>query len=84
MPIVEPEILIDGSHSIAESQRVAELVIRKVMQKLVSKGVDLEGCLLKIQMVMPGSEAQKAGPEAIAQSTNEMLARRVSREFCLH
>ena len=74
---MEPEILIDGTHSIEEAQQVAELIIGRVMQRLLSKRVDLEGCLLKIQMVMPGSEAGKADADSIAKSTITMLSRPV-------
>ena len=77
MPIVEPEILIDGSHNIEQAQKTAELIIGRVMQRLLSKGVDLEACLLKIQMVLPGSEAKKADAESIAKATVAMLSRLV-------
>lgn len=77
VPIVEPEILIDGTHSIERAQEVAGLVIGRVMEKLTSKKVDLEACLLKIQMVMPGSEANKADPDTIAEATISMLSRQV-------
>lgn len=75
VPIVEPEILIDGYHSLKESSEVAKLVLCQLFSKLRDKDVDLKGCLLKIQMIMPGSEAGKAGPEEIAQATLDVLTR---------
>lgn len=72
---MEPEILIDGSHSMERSQEVAEAVISAVIEKLQAKGVDLKACLLKIQMVMPGSEAEKAASQDIARATLAVLSR---------
>ena len=54
MPIVEPEILIDGSHDLATSLRVTERVLACVYKTLVDHHVYLEGTLLKPNMVTPG------------------------------
>ena len=51
MPIVEPEILIDGDHSIATSFRITERVLNCVFKTLVDHHVYLEGSLLKPNMV---------------------------------
>lgn len=55
VPIVEPEILADGVHSIEECQKVTERVLSAVFKALQDNNVYLEGCLLKPNMVMPGS-----------------------------
>lgn len=54
VPIVEPEILIDGDHDIATSLRITERVLACVYKTLVDHHVYLEGTLLKPNMVTPG------------------------------
>lgn len=75
VPIVEPEILIDGAHSIERSADVASEVLKIVFDKLKEGSVDLRACLLKIQMIMPGSEAIKASSSQIAEHTLRVLKR---------
>merc|ERR1719191_2705655 len=53
VPIVEPEILIDGTHDIATTARVQERVLTTVYQKLQDNGVMLEGSILKPSMTVP-------------------------------
>ena len=55
VPIVEPEILTDGSHSIEVCQRVTERVLAATFKALNDNNIFLEGCLLKPNMVTPGS-----------------------------
>jgi fructose-bisphosphate aldolase class I len=55
VPIVEPEILIEGPHSAAMFGGVTECVIGATVAQMWQKGVQLEGCLLKPQMVIPVS-----------------------------
>jgi len=54
VPIVEPEILIDGTHDIATTARIQERVLGTVYNKLRDNGVFLEGSLLKPSMTVPG------------------------------
>ena len=54
VPIVEPEILIDGTHNLKTSLRVTERVLACVYKTLVDHHVYLEGTLLKPNMVTPG------------------------------
>jgi len=75
VPIVEPEILIDGEHSIAESAEAASCILRVVVARLEEKNVDLGACLLKLQMILPGSEADAASPEEIATATVQVISR---------
>ncbi|KAI5004059.1 fructose-bisphosphate aldolase 1, chloroplastic-like [Hordeum vulgare subsp. vulgare] len=78
VPIVEPEILLDGDHGIERTLEVAEKVWSEVFFYLAQNNVLFEGILLKPSMVTPGAEhKEKASPEAIAQNTLTMLRRRV-------
>merc|ERR1719331_3794461 len=76
VPIVEPEILIDGTHDIATTARVQERVLSEVYMKLQDNGVLLEGSLLKPSMTVPGVEcSDKSDPATIAKMTVQTLDR---------
>lgn len=75
VPIVEPEILVDGSHDIAKCQEVTERVLAACYKALNEHHVLLEGTLLKPNMVTPGSEAKKVHPDVIAKCTVTALQR---------
>lgn len=60
VPIVEPEIMQDGSHSIQLAAEVTEKVLAATFKALADHNVLLEGCLLKPNMVTPGSEADSS------------------------
>jgi len=76
VPIVEPEILIDGTHDIATTARVQERVLTTVYAKLQDNGVLLEGSLLKPSMTVPGVECEdKSDPATIAKMTVQTLDR---------
>uniref|UniRef100_A0A2P2KMV3 Fructose-bisphosphate aldolase n=1 Tax=Rhizophora mucronata TaxID=61149 RepID=A0A2P2KMV3_RHIMU len=78
VPIVEPEILLDGDHGIERTLEVAEKVWAEVFFYLAENNVVFEGILLKPSMVTPGAEhKEKASPETIAKYTLTMLKRRV-------
>ncbi|KAL8229965.1 hypothetical protein R6Q57_014865 [Mikania cordata] len=78
VPIVEPEILLDGDHSINTTLNVAERVWAEVFYYLAENNVMFEGILLKPSMVTPGADhKEKADPETIAKYTLTMLKRRV-------
>jgi fructose-bisphosphate aldolase class I len=78
VPIVEPEILLDGDHPIERTLEVAEKVWSEVFFYLAQNNVLFEGILLKPSMVTPGAEhKQRASPETIANFTLTMLKRRV-------
>ena len=59
VPMVEPEVLMDGSHSIEECYEVTEAVLRALFQALYEQGVMLEGTILKASMVVPGKDAEE-------------------------
>ncbi|KAL0380815.1 UNVERIFIED_CONTAM: Fructose-bisphosphate aldolase 3, chloroplastic [Sesamum angustifolium] len=78
VPIVEPEILLDGDHPIERTLEVAERVWAEVFYYLAENNVTFEGILLKPSMVTPGAEhKEKASPDTIAKYTLTMLRRRV-------
>jgi fructose-bisphosphate aldolase class I len=78
VPIIEPEILSDGSHSIEECARVSELVFRTVMQAMLDQDLIIEGTLLKPNMVTPGAtNGVAASPEQIAWLTVRTLSRSI-------
>lgn len=78
VPIVEPEVMIDGKHSIEVCQRVSERVWSEVISALHRHGVVWECCLLKPNMVVPGAESGiKASPEEVARYTVTTLARTI-------
>lgn len=75
MPIVEPEILIDGDYSVEESAAAATAILEAVVASLRKKEVNLEACLLKIQMILPGSGAPRLSSKEIAENTLTVLSR---------
>ncbi|KAJ4971467.1 hypothetical protein NE237_004566 [Protea cynaroides] len=77
VPIVEPEILVDGPHDIGKCADVTERVLAAVYKALNDHHVMLEGTLLKPNMVTPGSEAKKVAPEVVAEYTVKALQRTV-------
>lgn len=78
VPIVEPEVLMDGAHDIETCAQVTEWTLRTLFAELYEAGVALEGALLKPNMVLPGKKAPKqASPEEIAAATVKILRRAV-------
>lgn len=78
VPIVEPEVLLDGDHSIERCLEVIELVQHAVFHALHRHRVELEYTVLKPSMVVPGKDApNRAGPEEIAEKTLAAMRRSV-------
>lgn len=74
VPIVEPEVLMDGSHDIDECYEVTEAAQRALFEQLYVQGVLLEGTILKPSMVISGSEcAERAAVEDVAEATLQCL-----------
>ncbi len=70
VPIVEPEVLMDGSHTIERCYEVTESTLLRVFEELNSQRVALEGALLKPNMVLSGKDCpQQAGPDEVAEAT---------------
>lgn len=78
VPIVEPEILLDGEHDIDRTLEVAEMTWAETFKYMADNNVMFEGILLKPSMVTPGAECKRrAGAEEVAEYTLKMLSRRV-------
>jgi len=81
VPIVEPEVLMDGphcTHSLERCSEVTEWVLTTVFQELYEAGVVLEGMVLKPNMVVPGQKALKqVSREEVAAQTVKILKRTV-------
>ncbi len=78
VPIVEPEVLMDGDHSIDDCQVVSEEVLRTVFAELTVQEIELEGMLLKPNMVLSGAGCpEQAGVEEVAKRTVQTLKRAV-------
>ena len=70
VPIIEPEVLMDGSHDIDKCYQVTTDVLNEVYNELEIHKVNLKGTVLKPNMVIPGSEASK-------KSTTEEIAKNI-------
>ena len=78
VPIIEPEILMDGDHDIATTSLIQEKVIKAVYRACEVNGVVLEGTLLKPSMTVPGAEAaEQSGPKEVAELTIRTMLRSV-------
>jgi fructose-bisphosphate aldolase class I len=78
VPIVEPEVLMDGTHSLARAEEVTGAVLQRVFAALRSHRVLLEGMLLKPNMVVPGIDsAETASVTEVAAATLRVLRRNV-------
>ena len=78
VPIVEPEVLMDGDHDIDICDVVTEEVLRTVYNELVNQEVELEGTLLKPNMVLSGQDCpEQASVEEVAERTVLCLKRTV-------
>jgi len=75
VPIVEPEVLMDGGHDMDRCAEVTERVLGAVFHALHRHHVLLELMLLKPNMVLPGQQAAAATPEQIAERTLKVLRR---------
>jgi hypothetical protein len=78
VPIVEPEVLMDGSHTIERCEEVTGVVLHAVFHALFEQGVALEGMLLKPNMVLAGKECtRQPSVEEVAIVTLRCLRRHV-------
>lgn len=74
VPIVEPEVLMDGSHDIDTCYEVTEWVLKTVFEELYYQRVRLEGMVLKPNMIVPGKKAAKQASVAeVAEKTVRVL-----------
>ncbi len=78
VPIVEPELLMDGDHSIEVAEEITSIVLDAVFGQLSAQNVMLEGIVLKPNMVVPGALCpEQATVEEVAEATLRVLKRRV-------
>ena len=78
VPIVEPEVLMDGDHSIDRCAEVTERVLERVFDQLFEHRILLEGMVLKPNMVISGKKAaNRAPPQTVAEATVRVLKRHV-------
>jgi fructose-bisphosphate aldolase class I len=74
VPIVEPEVLMDGDHDIDRCYKVTEWVLKETFQQLYLQRVALEGIVLKPNMVVPGQKSAKnASVVEVAEKTVKLL-----------
>jgi len=74
VPIVEPEVLMDGNHDLDTSYDVTEATLKALFRELYEQNVLLEGTILKASMVISGSDASdRAGIEEVAEATIDCL-----------
>ncbi|MCY7354639.1 MAG: fructose-bisphosphate aldolase class I [Lysobacter sp.] len=70
VPMVEPEVIMDGAHDIETCYEVSEVVLRSLFDALYQQSVMLEGTILKASMVLPGKDSgEQASVEEVAEST---------------
>jgi len=81
VPIVEPEVLMDGSHDIDTCYQVTTDVLNECYNELEIHKVDLKGTVLKPNMIIPGSDStKKSSAEEIAKKTLDCLKKNVPNE----
>jgi len=77
VPIVEPEVLMDGGHDIGRCAEITEAVLHAVFDALHLHGIELEHMILKPNMVLPGKDCRRANPDEVAEVTLRVLKRHV-------
>ena len=81
VPIVEPEVLMDGSHDIDKCYQVTTDVLNECYNELIIHKIDLKGTVLKPNMIIPGSDStKKSSTEEIAKKTLDCLKKNVPSE----
>src|SRR3982750_4507629 len=79
VPIVEPEVLQDGTHTIEQSRKATGRVLQAVYTELHDQRIDVRGTLLKPNMVLSGYDATgRAGVDEVAEATLDCFYRHVS------
>ena len=81
VPIVEPEVLMDGDHTIDKCYDVTSRVLSECYKELEIHGVNLRGTVLKPNMILPGANCkQKVSNEEIARKTLDCLKKNMPKE----
>ena len=78
VPMIEPEVLLDGGHSIERCEEVTEATLRATYTAMASQNVSIEHLILKTSMVVSGkTNARQAGVDEVAERTLRVLKRTV-------
>ena len=81
VPIVEPEVLMDGNHTAEDCLNITSEVIKKCFEELIKHKVNLEGIILKPNMILPGNKSnKKISSKKIAHLTLKCLKESVPKE----
>ena len=82
VPIVEPEVLMEGNHSADDCYEKTSIVLKKCFDELELHKIDLKGIILKPNMILPGSKStKKISNEEIARLTTKCLKENVPAEI---
>lgn len=82
VPIVEPEVLLDGNHTIEQAEAASEKILTALFEELKHAEVALEGIILKTSMVLPGKDSDmKAAPEQVAAATLRVFKKVLPNEL---
>ena len=82
VPIVEPEVLMDGSHSIDDCYNVTSRVLKSLFKHLKDKNVDIKGTILKPNMIISGTSCtEQAGVQEVAEKTVKCLLENVPEDL---
>ena len=82
VPTVEPEVLMDGSHSIDDCYNVTSRVLKSLFQHLKDKNVDIKGTILKPNMIISGTNCtEQAGVQEVAEKTVKCLLENVPEDL---
>lgn len=82
VPIIEPEVVRDGSHDLAKCQEVTAQTLKAVFERISAHKVILEGLILKTNMVTAGEgNPNQASPQEVAKATVDMLLQSVPKEL---
>ncbi len=81
VPIVEPEVLMDGNHNAEECYKKTSEVLKKCFEELIINNIQLNGIILKPNMILPGANSdQKIDNKEIAEMTIKCLGESVPKE----
>ncbi|HYV33742.1 MAG TPA: class I fructose-bisphosphate aldolase [Candidatus Limnocylindria bacterium] len=82
VPMVEPEVLLDGNHTIEQAEDANRKTLTALFEELKNAGVAVEGLILKNSMVLPGKDSgKKASPEEVAKATLEVFTSVLPKEL---
>lgn len=82
VPMVEPEVLLDGNHTQQDCEKASEKVLQFLFEEIKNTGVALEGMILKTNMVLPGKDSgKKVSPSEVAEATLRVFKKVLPKEL---